>query len=382
MKIAYVTEGNPYDKNSWSGTDYYTRKALEDAGNEVYCISVPRPSRYKKLITKCYYKLIRGGYSYERSVEYCKECARYIEKQLQPDTDAVFGMGSFVVSMLRPSSTPMFFYTDGVYSLTAKMYTYFEKMPRWQKLEQDVIEKAAMDRCAQAFVSSDCVESEMISVYGMPPAKVCTIPMGANIDIVPDANKMESIIAYRIDNPELNILFVGVDYYRKGADIVIDAIRTIHERGGAVRLHLVGCRNIPCQLPDYVIDHGFISKNSPAGYAQLMKLYEQSHFLFVPSRGECYGLVFCEASAFGLPSISHNVGGIPTIVKNGRNGYLFDIGSDSQMFADRIIETWNDKTVYSQLCHQSRQEYDARLNWTVAGRRLTEEMKKALGEKV
>ena len=47
MKIAYITIGNPYDKHSWSGTDYYVRKALEQQGHSVYCIY-----GYKKITLK------------------------------------------------------------------------------------------------------------------------------------------------------------------------------------------------------------------------------------------------------------------------------------------------------------------------------------------
>ena len=28
MKIAYITTATPYNKNSWSGTNYYVKKAL------------------------------------------------------------------------------------------------------------------------------------------------------------------------------------------------------------------------------------------------------------------------------------------------------------------------------------------------------------------
>ena len=38
MKIAYITLTTPHDKNSWSGTNYYVKKALEDIGCTVYCI--------------------------------------------------------------------------------------------------------------------------------------------------------------------------------------------------------------------------------------------------------------------------------------------------------------------------------------------------------
>jgi glycosyltransferase involved in cell wall biosynthesis len=46
-------------------------------------------------------------------------------------------------------------------------------------------------------------------------------------------------------------------------------------------------------------------------------------FIF-PSRTETLGLVLLEAMAAGCPVIAANAGGIPDIVTDGVNGYLFD----------------------------------------------------------
>ena len=40
--------------------------------------------------------------------------------------------------------------------------------------------------------------------------------------------------------------------------------------------------------------------------------------------GETFGLVLLEAMEYGLPCISSNVGGIPTVVDNGVTGFLIE----------------------------------------------------------
>ena len=155
---------------------------------------------------------------------------------------------------------------------------------------------------------------------------------------------------------------------------MIETCKRINDQGINLKLHLVGLKNAPDNLPDFVINHGFLSKNNEEQYKELQELYSSCHFLMVPSLGECYGLVFCEASANGLPSISTNVGGIPTVVKNGRNGFLFDLPFDNQKAANKMIELFLDKDKYMQLALNARKEFDNRLNWKVAGQTLSKLM--------
>ena len=100
--------------------------------------------------------------------------------------------------------------------------------------------------------------------------------------------------------------------------------------------------------------------------------------MFVPSVAEAFGLVFCEAGAYGLPSISHNVGGIPTIIINGVNGQLFDLGTEPAAFADYIRKIFMDKDVYKELCVNSYLRFLHELNWTVSGKKLLEQMSMAI----
>jgi glycosyltransferase involved in cell wall biosynthesis len=73
--------------------------------------------------------------------------------------------------------------------------------------------------------------------------------------------------------------------------------------------------------------------------------------------------VLCEANAFGLPVFTTDVGGIPTIAKNGKNGYMLPLSATGEDYANLIIEKLSDPTHYHNLVQSSRKEYDSRLNW-------------------
>ena len=89
MKIAYITTVSPYDKYSWSGTNYYIRKALEDQGCEVYCIYGYRKITLGMVFRKMKAKLLHKNYQAIRSVASAKGWSRYVAKHLERNTDAV-----------------------------------------------------------------------------------------------------------------------------------------------------------------------------------------------------------------------------------------------------------------------------------------------------
>ena len=85
--------------------------------------------------------------------------------------------------------------------------------------------------------------------------------------------------------------------------------------------------------------------------------------LLLPTRTECYGIVFCEANAYGLPVFATRVGGIPTIVEDGQNGYLLSTEASGKDFADTIAKTISAPDRYSELNYGARERYEKVLNW-------------------
>jgi glycosyltransferase involved in cell wall biosynthesis len=167
------------------------------------------------------------------------------------------------------------------------------------------------------------------------------------------------------------LLFIGVDWIRKGGDISIKAAELLNQRGIKTELDIVGC-NPPGEVPSFVKVHGFVSKKTEEGRKLLDKLFKESHFLILPSRAECSGIVFAEASSFGVPSLSTRVGGIPTTIQDGRNGQTFPLHEGHEKYCDFIERLMFSKQEYEKLAISSFREYSERLNWESSGRRVYE----------
>ena len=76
--------------------------------------------------------------------------------------------------------------------------------------------------------------------------------------------------------------------------------------------------------------------------------------------------MLCEANSFGVPCLATNVGGIPTIIRDGVNGKLFAV-DDARSIASAAGEIFRDPDAYNHLAESSFAEYESRLNWRVAG---------------
>jgi glycosyltransferase involved in cell wall biosynthesis len=95
-------------------------------------------------------------------------------------------------------------------------------------------------------------------------------------------------------------------------------------------------------------------------------LFGASHFLILPTRADATPIVLCEAAAFGVPSLTTAVGGIPSVVSDGENGMLFPADAAPEAYCDAIEAMWSDPHAYRELALSSFAEYRRRLNWNTA----------------
>lgn len=370
MKISYISLYNASDIHNWSGLGYYMSKALKDEGAELDYIGnlnveVPKIIKAKKLM----YKVFKKKFLYEKTLTYVHEFAKKSYPLIKADSNFIFSPGSTALSFID-SNIPKVFYTDATFAGMVDFYKDFTNLSKEGIAQGHLIEQNALDSCHLAIYSSDWAARTAIEHYKVNPEKVKVIPFGANIESIRTLGDIERIVSLKPQN-ECNLLFIGVDWHRKGGDLAVKVAEELNANGLKTNLHVVGIKNLDRKsLPDFVKDYGFLSKATAEGRLKLDQLFTDSHFLIVPSRAEAFGLVFCEASSFGLPSLASNVGGIPAAVRNGLNGMTFDLSATEKEYASFILNNFHNYAEYKKLAFSSFNEFDQHLNWRVAGKSL------------
>lgn len=356
---------DPADKRSWSGIYYYMAQALRK-----YCGSVsflgpvyqPQSTMRQKMFNKCSQIFSNKKYNYDHGISLAKKYGKVFSQKLsQQSFDYIFAPAASAEIAFLNTDIPIIYSSDTTFSLLNEYYPYLSNLLSRSIREGNLIESRAIHESNYLLYPSQWAADSAVRDYKCDPAKVHVIPYGANIDQVPP---LEMILDER-QNDLCRLLFLAVDWERKGGEIAFETLLELQRAGVPSELIICGC------VPPKEISHKsitvipYLNKNDPVQSKQLEDLLLKSSFLLLPTRQECYGIVFCEASAYGLPSISTATGGVP--IENGVNGFLLPPEARGAAYAGLIWEIFADKERYRKLVVSSRERYDAVLNWDAWG---------------
>lgn len=369
MRIAYVTTNDPNDLVSFSGMTAAIPRALTAAGADIVNVG-PLPIRWRKLFRakQLAYKAIRQKHQYEREPIVAQEYARIASERLRDlDVDVILSDSSIPVAYLEVDR-PVAFWTDATFGALVGYYPEFSTLSAETIRNGESLERRALQNCTRAIYSSAWAAASALERYGADPGKVAVIPFGANITEVPDSALVRERRA-AIDRSRCELLFIGLDWHRKGGDTAVAAAKALNDRGIPTRLHVVGCTP-PGPTPDFVVLHGRISKASAAGRAQLSALFLQSHFLILPTRAECVANVFAESFCHGLPVIAPDTGGVSEAVRADQTGILLSPAASGAEYAEHLAEYLGSADAFTRLSRNARELFESTLNWKSAAHSL------------
>lgn len=359
--IVVVTPHDPREPAHWSGTPHFLVAELRRRYSRVTILS----GRRLGLVLKAIRRLLRPWRvdpfrEMLTSRVFGRLMASRIER-IQPDL--IFGVAASHLIASLETDVPIIHFSDATFEQFIGYHGTYTGLASRTVREGNRMERAALLRADAVLMPSEWAAASAVDYYAVPRDRLVVAPLGANLDTwpQPDPAALQSDVC--------RLLFVGTNWVWKGGDLAYEVLQLLLSRGLRTELHIVGCDPpLPPDAPGLHL-HGFLRKSEPHEFEQLKRLYATSSFFLLPTRAEAYGLVFAEASAFGLPALGRRTGGVPAVVEAGVNGMLFDPEAEAAAYADWIEAVWLDRPAYRRLRESTRAKFERDLNWSVWGDR-------------
>ena len=367
-RVLYLTHRPVRDATHWSGIPHWTARKLSQAGAAVKNLSFDlRPLKLLLAPIRVWNRLFSREWMAERSPLLLLMLRLWIGMRLFAIRADVILCESSILAAACPGRLPVAFWTDAEFQSYAAAYWDRTRVARLANVESAARqEQAALRRSDAALYASRWAIEEVRRRYQAPAERLHFVPFFANIEPEPTSEECEGIIKAR-PRDEISLLFIGVDWRRKGGDRALALTQALRRRGLPARLHVIGASPFGTgAVPEEVTQHGFWSKQDSSRWRNA---FSKSSFLMLPSRAEAMGISVLEGAAFALPAIATPVGGIPSVVEDGVNG-LLDSFEDIDSLAERVAALLRDRACYDALCRDTAALFRERFSTAVRSRQV------------
>ncbi len=361
MRIGFISLGDPGNNSTWSGTTHQVYKTLQTK-HEVEWLN-PNGSNVKtiELGYAAYRKVAKRDVRPYHTIKYAKRLAHNLGESRLSRFDLLFSIGSSEIAYVE-TGVPIVHLTDATYAQMVEYYDGFDISERFNS-NANTVQRLAYEKSSQIIFASKWAADSALADYGVPIDKTNIAEFGPNFDPPQSFDPAPS--------KAIKMLFVGKDWKRKGGEIAVETFEVLERMGMDVSLTIVGCRP-----PDGTPTH---PKIEIIPFAEnIHRYYRDSNVFLLPTRAECAGIVFSEASSFALPCFTTDTGGIGNYVENGFNGYRLELNATGLDFAKTILDEFGDADGFMELRKGARRKFERDLNWEVWMARFDKVASKAL----
>ncbi len=360
-KVAFFAGGDPLEIKLWSGTPYYALSALREVCDVSYVERRPFP-RFLHPLARLILRLSGGRIDIRMLRWVIRLASAPARRRLRKsDADVYVSAASSGLAGMLGKDTQQILISDATSTALTRYYPEMQYLWPWVRGGFSAMERAAMEQARWLTYPSNWAAASASEDFGTDPAKIAVLPWGPNM-AKPAAPQVRTLT----DGP-LKLLFVGIAWDRKGGEIALETARLLAERGTECTLDIVGVDASSARgpVPDNVRFHGRLDKGDPEETTQLEALFAGAHLFVLPTRAEALGMVFAEAAAMALPSVSYATGGVETVVKHGETGLLLSPDAGAEDFANTIAALANDPARYQALSAAALRDSEERLDWSV-----------------
>lgn len=304
-------------------------------------------------------------------------------KQIQNESsgiefDLVFATSTLYLASFE-TTKPKFAFTDFSFFNALEYYPFASNVFPKLKREAMEVDKYSFENHTKIFLASEWSRLSTIKEYQLPKHKVSAVGRGANLESGLNQVEITKMIYKRIDANPKYFLFVGIDWRRKGGEIALQIVMKLRLKGLNVGLKVIGC-----SPPKRVCKMSFIqvfvnlNRENKDEIICFKEIFQKAFIFILPTKAEAMGIVFAEASSFGLPSVGFDTGGVGEAVINNETGFLFDQKETVENMALKIETLFLDNDKYFEFSLNAFKNYQEKLNWSVIMAKISNDIYEVL----
>jgi len=369
------------DIRSWSGIFFFMARALETHVGEVVYLGPDKSAGTKFIIDNTarvnrFWQRLTGKFlATDKNRILATRLARFFERRIaESPCDVLFAPVAAVELAFLKTDLPIVYYSDITWNQIVDYYPEFSGVSSFGRAEGQLMETLAIRRANASAYPSEWAVKSACDDYGSDRDSTFKVSFGANLN---DPPSRTSALNRSLHGP-VNLLLVGVDWVRKGGPIALECLISLLDRGIDAQLTVLGCKPPAGVVHPRMFITPFLSKHDPEQRKQIALLFLRAHFMLLPTRADATPIVTCEASAFGLPTLATDTGGLQGSITRGINGFLLPADARGDAYADKIIDVMADPAGYDALVVSTRNEFEDKLNWDAWGRAMRPIFEKVL----
>ncbi|MFC1699965.1 glycosyltransferase family 4 protein [Candidatus Omnitrophota bacterium] len=357
-----------------SGMNKYLLSQLQKRGWSLTVVNVPYPGRYRwmALISTFSPNISQWKKRFDQKLnKYHKSSAAFLQrtkfcqkkiKELDGQFDLIFQISGMFAPYFDQTKTnkPYVTYNDYTLMLSYTMalsdgYSGWtplaDQKNKWIDLEKQLYADAKM-----IFTTNENARKSLIDDYGIEAEKIIKAGYGLTLDSIPDTQKTYD---------GKTILFIGMDFERKGGYVLLEAFKKVKEQIPDARLIIVGPNKDVFQIDQPGVKLLGVIKDRKI----IDDLYRQASIFVMPSLCEPFGLVFLEAMAYQLPCIGTTLDAMPEIIEDGKTGFIVP-PKDAQTLAEKLITLLNNQDLMKNMGVQAQKRVKEQFSWENVGERI------------
>lgn len=201
-----------------------------------------------------------------------------------------------------------------------RLLAMMERLDQWTFNRK----RHAINKANISFLSpSKWLADEAAKVFPELSDRIFVVPNGVNTTQFAPLDKLEARNIVGVDPSKFVILFgavAGKVDARKGFDLLVESLLQIPRTTGLEKFQILtfggdgtdkNVAGIPC-----------VALGSISDRAILRAAYSAADMTIVPSREENLSLTVLESLSCGTPVAAFNIGGMPDMIRHGKNGWL------------------------------------------------------------